>query len=228
MLAPTDAPPLAGTTPPARRKRSTTHRKVQDSATWFEAWNQYLGTRVAHDPVLALPLIKYQTLMSMLFVHYPPAACIEYDRLFRQTAATDHSTHWDRLKEDIFVWALTRPAHTQPLVYPASPGTRQTPPTTASLFRGQPQQQPRTGAQQSTDRPPIASRLGPPPATTTARPKPARPKDPTVSHNAAGQEICKRYNWGRCSKTDCVFAHTCWTPGCNGAHPAPGCPKRPQ
>lgn len=162
------------------------------------------------------------------FAHYPPAACIEYDRLFRQTAATNAATRWDRLKEDVFVWTLTRPAHAQPPLPAAAPGTVQTPPTT-SLFRGQSQQQNRGGGQQPADRPPITSRLGPPPpAATTPRSRPPRQREPTATHNAAGQEICKRYNWGRCSKTDCIFAHTCWIPGCNGAHPAPGCPKRPQ
>ena len=122
LLLPLNAPPLAGVTPPKRR--ATTHRKVHDGTTWLEAWNQYIGTRVDHDPASALQLIKYQTLMAMLFVHHPAAACIEYDRLFRQTAATISSTRWDRLKDDIFVWALTLPTHIQPS-HSSSPGTPQ-------------------------------------------------------------------------------------------------------
>ena len=103
MLPSPNAPPLAGTTPPVKHKRRAARRsEVHDSATWFKAWNQYLVTRVA---VSALPLVKYQTLMMML---HAPSACIEYDRLFRQTAATTPSTRWDRLKEDVFVWALGR------------------------------------------------------------------------------------------------------------------------
>ena len=69
-----------------------------------------MGACVAHDPARALELVKYQTLMAMLFAHYPTPACIEYDKLFRQAAARDSSIRWGALKEDIFVWALTKPA----------------------------------------------------------------------------------------------------------------------
>jgi len=39
----------------------------------------------------------------MLFQHYAPLACIEYDKLFLQTPSRKPATHWDRLKDDIFV-----------------------------------------------------------------------------------------------------------------------------
>ena len=58
--------------------------------------------------------MEYQTLVCMLFTHYAPLACIEYDRHFRQAADQDTSIRWDCLKEDIFVWAITRPSHTHP------------------------------------------------------------------------------------------------------------------
>ena len=35
-----------------QKRHSDLYRSVHDSATWQEAWNQYLGTRVTHDPSL--------------------------------------------------------------------------------------------------------------------------------------------------------------------------------
>ena len=61
--------------------------------------------RVAANPSVALKLIKYQTMMVMYFKHHPADACIQYDKLFCQTAAQDRTLHWDSAKNDIYVWA---------------------------------------------------------------------------------------------------------------------------
>ena len=67
---------------------------------------------------------------------------------------------------------------------------------------------------------PILARLGPPATPTASTPTRA-------SHTPGGQEICRRYNFGKCTKgSDCSFAHVCWHPGCLGEHPAKGCPKK--
>jgi len=79
----------------------------------MEAWNRYLCARLAHDPTMGLPLAKYQ-IITMLFQHYAPLACIEYDKLFRQTASRNPAARWDCLKDDIFVWALTLSTFTHP------------------------------------------------------------------------------------------------------------------
>ena len=57
---------------------------------------------------MALELIKYQTIMVMLFANHSPARCLEYDSLFRQAAARDPTLRWDTIKEDIYVWAITQ------------------------------------------------------------------------------------------------------------------------
>ena len=209
LLAPPNTPPLPSGAPPPKRKRHTAPRRVIDFATWLEAWNTFLRVRVAHNPTEALALVKYQSHVTMLFAHYPSEACIEYDQLFRQAAARDPQAQWDRFQPDVFVWAMT------------PRGSAPVPPTT------QPPSQPsarsfRTDTQQTQDPNTAANRDRIPIATCT-RP----PRQTNSSHTAAGKEICKRFNWGRCSLPDCAFAHTCWVPGCNGVHPATGCPKRP-
>ena len=115
--------------------RKKSKRQVTDITSWLEAWNRYLVCRIAHTPSMAVELAKYQAVVCLLFARYPPAACIEYDRLFRQAAARDRSLRWDVLKEDIYVWALTQPS---------SVGTNQ------HSFR-------------DSTRAPISARLGPPP-----------------------------------------------------------------
>ena len=65
-------------------------RSITDQQTWLEAWNRYASARIAYDPDIALSLVKYQTLMAMLFRQFtPPKACIEYNHLFRQAAGQD-------------------------------------------------------------------------------------------------------------------------------------------
>ena len=151
LLLPTDSPPLTKLGPTkARAHRSRDKRMVSDFASWSEAWNRYLCARLSSHQDLALELAKYQTMVAMLFTSYPVAACVQYDKLFRQAAGQDPSLRWDALKEDIYVWCFTR--QTSP---PSSHG----------------QQDRRPGGQQSfRDRQPIATRLGPPPerATLTA------------------------------------------------------------
>ena len=44
---------------------------------------------------MALELVKYQTIMVMLFTNHSPARCLEYDSLFRQAAVRDSTLHWD-------------------------------------------------------------------------------------------------------------------------------------
>ena len=215
LLTPTDTPPLPGA-PPPKRKHRVASRRVSDFASWLEAWNTYLRVRVTHAPAEALALIKYQSHMAMLFASYPPAACIQYDRLFRQAAAQDPLVRWDCFQPDVFVWSMT-PRATAP---PTAPVPTPPPAKPWAPFRYDLQQALETTA----NRAPPSARLGPPPRN---RPESTRP-NPHSSHTSSGQEICKRFNWGRCTLADCIFSHTCWTPGCNGAHPASGCPKRPQ
>ena len=57
---------------------------------------------------MALELVKYQTVVALLFSQYFAPSVIEYDRLFRQAAARDRAMRWDSTKEDTYVWALTQ------------------------------------------------------------------------------------------------------------------------
>ncbi len=176
-----------------------------DLRSWLEAWNNYLCCRLSAQPTLVLELTKYQTLMAMLFSYYSTHACLRYDRLFRQAASQNATLRWDTIKEDIYVWCLTRNSPPSPM-----PG-----PTDCQLVAPQsvcsPQQ---PSHEQSTL---FSSRPGRLP----------RYRD-RVTHAATGWEICRRYNFGkRTWGEECAFAHVCSTPACHGAHPSKGCPRRP-
>ena len=139
LLPSARAPPFAAAK--SHKKGKASRRRIVDQGTWLEAWNRFLCARLAHDPSVALELAKYQTTMCMLFTQYAPVACIEYDDLFRQSASQDQSLRWDSLKDDIFLWALTRPTH------------RNDPTDEGRSFRGH----------QQRDRSSAFDRLGPPP-----------------------------------------------------------------
>ena len=139
LLPSARAPPFAAAK--SHKKGKASRRRIVDQGTWLEAWNRFLCARLAHDPSAALELAKYQTTMCMLFTQYAPVACIEYDDLFRQSASQDQSLRWDSLKDDIFLWALTRPTH------------RNDPTDESRSFRGH----------QHRDRSSAFDRLGPPP-----------------------------------------------------------------
>lgn len=109
LLLPPNTPFVQQITNPAKhKKKHATTRQVHDGASWLEAWNRYLCTRLSYHISMALELAKYQTMMAMFFMHHPPAACITYDKLFWQAAAADRTLRWDCIKEDIYIWSLTQ------------------------------------------------------------------------------------------------------------------------
>ena len=110
LLLPMDPPPLVPGKQQQRGESSHSMRSFTDQQTWLEAWNRYASARIAYDPDIALSLVKYQTLMAMLFRQFTPKASIEYDRLFCQAAGQDAYLPWDCLNNQIFVYTFT-PAH---------------------------------------------------------------------------------------------------------------------
>ena len=108
LLLPTHTPPLFQPLAKEKHKRKESKRVMTDLATWLESWNRFLCCHLSYFPITALEMAKYQTLLVMLFAHHPPQHCLEYDRLFRQTTAQDPSLRWDTIKEDIYVWTITK------------------------------------------------------------------------------------------------------------------------
>ena len=81
----------------ARVMQSRVKRHVVDLPSWLEAWNQYICVRLAYELAMALELVKYQTIMVMLFANHSAGRCLEYDSLFRQAAAHDPTLRWDTI-----------------------------------------------------------------------------------------------------------------------------------
>ena len=74
--------------------------------------------RLAYDHSMALELVKYQTIMVILFANHSPLCCLDYDSLFRQAAAHDPSLYWDTIKEDIYVLSITTLVNPISVEYP--------------------------------------------------------------------------------------------------------------
>ena len=148
LLTPTHTPPLFQSIMKQKHKHKEAKRVMTDLATWLEAWNRFLCCHLSYFPTTALEMVKYQTLLVMLF---PPQHCLEYNRLFRQTPAQDPALRWDAIKEDIYVWAITKtPAQDPALRWDA---IKEDIYVWAITKKGQ----------SFRDKPSIMSRLGPPP-----------------------------------------------------------------
>ena len=74
LLLPQNVPPT-----PKVGKGSAKWSKwhVVDLLSWLEAWNRYICVRFAYNLSIALELVKYQTIMVMLFANHSPACCLE-------------------------------------------------------------------------------------------------------------------------------------------------------
>ena len=163
---------------------------------WRRGTARYLCVRLYAQPSLALELSTYQTTLAMLFSHYPATACIRYDQLFWQATGRDPSLRWDVVREDLHVWCFTR----RPISPPPLPE------------RPLPERRPQ---QSFHDRPPITSRLGPPPSTPRvffALPQGTKSAGTTTEATAPEERSAPM--------------PTCWSPGCHGPHPGKDCPKR--
>ena len=57
----------------AKGKSKLSNRHIVDLASWLKSWNRYMCVRLACDLSMALELVKYQTIMVMLFANHYPA-----------------------------------------------------------------------------------------------------------------------------------------------------------
>ena len=65
LLLPPLTPPLFTAGQKSTKQRKTEKCQVTDLTSWLEAWNRYATCRIASDS--ALELVKYQTVVSLLF-----------------------------------------------------------------------------------------------------------------------------------------------------------------
>ena len=194
LLLPQNVPP---TPKVGKGNAKWSKRHVVDLPSWLEAWNQYICVRLAYDLSMALELVKYQTIMVMLFANHSPACCLEYDSLFRQATARDPTLRWDTIKEDIYVWAITQRHNTS--TFQSQSNT--------STFR---------------DRLPISARLGPP-AAESGKATPPHATYTVEGKEICKRYNAGRCTRGE----ECIFTHVCWHPGYQGEHPGKVCAKHP-
>lgn len=113
---------------PEREKRK--RFAITSVADWALAFATYMAIRVQSSPHLAIPLATYQVIITRLARDIPGTTWQRYDRMFRQTAATNPGLRWDLRQPDVWLAALAscqQPA-TAPTPQPAWPQATHRPP----------------------------------------------------------------------------------------------------
>ena len=77
-------------------------RKINNAASWFEAWNIYLRAMAFFHPGLIPDLLAYQDFICTLQRTYPVTAWLRYDIAFRLHAAMDKSLPWSSIDDQAF------------------------------------------------------------------------------------------------------------------------------
>ena len=104
---------------------ATPRRRVDNLASWLEAWSVYAAARIHASPRLAPQLLAYQSFISTAVQRYPVPAVLAYDASFRQLIAQDPTMRWDKRDVDLDVQVFTGSwSHAQPAVRGDRPPSR--------------------------------------------------------------------------------------------------------
>ena len=88
------------------------NRHVCDLATWSEAFVMYMHTILQTAPHRALELLSYQGLIIEANRRFTCEGWLDYDRQFRQAAASNPGMRWDNI--DANIWQLTTSNRARP------------------------------------------------------------------------------------------------------------------
>ena len=83
---------------PAKQQK----RKINNAASWMEAWNIYIRAMTHFHPSLISELLVYQDFMCTLQRSYPTQAWLRYDTAFRLHIALDKTMSWSDIDEHAF------------------------------------------------------------------------------------------------------------------------------
>ena len=88
------------TSTPAKRNR----RRVEDIATWTEAFSIYNLVLVSHFPHRSRDLLQYQLLILSTYRQFKGRAWLTYDKAFREHAAASKLTDWSVLHGQLYAF----------------------------------------------------------------------------------------------------------------------------
>lgn len=199
---------------PSQQKKS----RITGLSSWLEAWNLYFRTLLSGFPHLAPDLLAYQDQICKFSRKFKSSAWLMYDTAFRHMAASNLSTSWstineqlynDILKEETLPFCITCQSYGHRTV--ACPSRSKT----AQSFRPSAGGSFTNTSSTSTMPDPVKSS-----ASTVNLPSQAFQLQPN-----ARWSICRDFNRRLCRRPNCQFQHICNKPECGGNHPGFQCPK---
>ena len=196
---------------PSQQKKS----RINGLCSWLEAWNLYFRTLLSGFPYLAPDLLAYQDQICKFSRKYKSSAWLMYDTAFRHMAASNPSTPWSTINEQLYNDILKE--ETLPFCITChSYGHRTV--TCPSCSKPTQSFRPSVGgfvANISTSTMPntfksSSSTINPPPQAFHPQPN-------------ARWSICRDFNL--CRRPNCQFQHICNKPEHGGNYPGFQCPK---
>ena len=199
---------------PSQQKKS----HINGLSSWLEAWNLYFRTLLSGFPHLAPDLLAYQDQICKFSRKFKSSAWLMYDTAFCHMAASNLSTSWSKINEQLYNDILKE--ETLPFCITChSYGHR----TVACPSRSKTTQpfRPSVGgsfanASSTSTRPDSVKS-----SASTANP-PLQAFQPQPN---AIWSICCDFNCRLCRRPNCQFQHICNKPECGGNHPGFQCPK---
>ena len=192
-----DEPPQTPGRPPAPARPP-----VQEISQWIERFSLFAAVLCTRFPEKAPELWAYQATIVRAERNYEGKRWVTYDRQFRRQALARKDLNWSITDPRLYNEAFTGRAR--------------------SIARCSFCLQDDHVAAYCPHNPnrPYFSWF-PDPSTW---PTYATPNPPPYTKPSASQEICRRFNEGRCKQQRCKYRHAC--SACQGAHTALECPSR--
>ena len=208
-------------TPWLSRASSARMRDISSASQWALCWMMYAGIQCRDARIR--DMMAHGCIVLQLAHRHGGSGWLEYDRIFRQQAASDHSMPWNILNPSLMAATVLSTSTGVGMTCPHCQASDHRAEECA-LLSIDPYLEPH-----AVHRPPrsqqglVYSR-----ATPRSRYSPYPP--PPQFPNPHSSDPCRRHNRGACpdSAATCRFRHVCSTPEClSPGHTVGSCPLRP-
>ena len=182
-------------------------RKVTEVLTWVQCYSSFVAVLAPSEPQAVPELMAYQNLIVRASQDYEGLGWVRYDSAFRRQAALTGNKKWSVINSTLYAMNFSA----------RKVGTRRCELCFATSHAEQ------DCAQRGSADPGVSDRLRYLESAVIAmvRPGAGKPTGGTYQPQAAGEEVCRKWNTGSCNYPRCRFRHAC--SGCGGNHPLTHC-----
>ena len=171
--------------------------KINNAATWLQAWNIYIRGMIYFHPDLAPSMLSFQESTCNLQRHYLLTSWLGYDTAFRMNIALDKNLSWNRFDECAYDQFVRCP----------QPDKMSSPNSGLKCYKFSAPGHYANQCPNESYHPQSNFCANHNPSSGSFRPVNVNPSQP-----------CRHFNnQGRCSQPNCNFPHVCNR--CRGAHP---------